>query len=68
MTDRALLDRRVRKLLIDIRRCHDDPIVTARVRSLAREALEIPASLRYIDARELADIIARRAVTPPMHS
>ncbi len=68
MTERALLDRRVRKLLIDIRRCHDDPVITARVRSLAGEALDVPASLRYVDVRELADIIARRAVMPPMDS
>ena len=68
MADRALIDRRVRDLLTDIGRCHDDPAITARVRSLANQALKDPASLRQSDARELAEIIAERSVMPPMYT
>ncbi len=64
MSDRILLDGRVRRALMDIARCHDDPAITARIRSLASQALQDPASLRRADARELAEIIAGRSVVP----
>ena len=64
MSDRILLDDRVRQMLMDIACRHDDPAITARVRSLATQALEDPRSLRPVDARELAEIIARRSVMP----
>ena len=65
MTDRILLDDRVRQMLTDIACRRDDPAITARVRSLASQALEDPRSLRPVDARELAEIIARRSAMPP---
>ena len=68
MADRALVDRRVREILADIGRCHDDPAISARVRSLASQALEDPRSLQPVEARELAEIIAERSVTPPMYN
>lgn len=68
MTDRILLDDRVRQALMDIARRHDDPAITARVRSLASQALRDPASLRPADARELAEIIAGRSVMPPRYN